>query len=310
MRIVLVGAGAVGGFFGGFLARAGVDVAFVARGRTLAALRESGLRVESALASFTVRVAAAEEPAEIGPADAVLVAVKTWQVAEVAPRLAPLLGPETVVAPLENGVEAADQLASALGAGRVVGGLCHVLAWVEAPGLVRQAGFPPRVTLGERRGGRSDRVDRLCGAFRAAGIEAVASPDVETAVWEKFLFIDPFGSVGAACRSPAGAFRGVPETRAALLAAMREVASLARARGVRLADEAVDRVLGVIDSLPPEGMASMQRDLQAGRRSELMEQTGAVCRLGRAAGVPTPVHDVLLACLLPQELRARAGAPG
>jgi 2-dehydropantoate 2-reductase len=305
MRIVVVGAGGVGGLFGGLLHRSGEEVAFVARGGQLAALRGGGLEVRSTLGTFEVRAPAAEDPAALGKADAVVVAVKAWQVEEVAPKLRPLLGPRTVVVPMENGVEAVGTLAAALGEGRVAGGLTHVFAWIEAPGVVRHVGPAPRVTLGETRGGGSERLDRLAAALRKAGMEAAVIPDIEVALWEKFLFIDPLGSVGAAARSPVGAVRETSETRVLLVAAMREVAAVAKARGVALPADAVDRTLSRFDSLPVDGTASMHRDIVAGKPSELFEQTGAVVRLGAKAGVPTPVHDLLFACLLPQETQAR-----
>lgn len=306
MRIAVMGAGGVGGLFGALLSRAGHEVAFVARGEHLEAIRRDGLRVESPLGNFTVRAPASDDPAALGTADAVLVAVKTWQVKEVAPRLRPLLGSATVVVPMENGVEAADELAAALGPGPVVGGLCHVLTRITAPGAVHHAGFTPRVTMGEVGGGKSERLERLAAALRAAGMEATVTSDIRTALWEKFLVIDPLGSVGAAARATTGEMLAVPETRALLVAATREVEAVGRARGAKLAPGAVERTLGWVKGLPPDATASMQRDVVAGRPSELHEQTGAVVRLGHAARVPVPVHETLYGALLPQERRARA----
>jgi 2-dehydropantoate 2-reductase len=310
MRIAMVGAGGVGGVFGGLLARSGQEVSFLARGRTLEAVRDRGLRVSLASETFEVRPAAAGDAAAIGPVDAVLVAVKSWQVREVAPSLGPLLGAGTVVVPLQNGVTAAEELAAALGDGPVAGGLCWVLAWQEAPGAVRSTGAPLRVLLGERAGGPAPRLEPLAAALRAAGIDAAVTPDVQGALWEKFMFIDPLGSVGAVTRAAVGVVRSLPETRALLAAAVAEVERLARARGVDLPADAVARTLARVDALPPDGTASMQRDVLAGRRSELDEQTGAVVALAEAAGVPVPVHRVLLAALLPQERLARGAAPG
>ena len=306
MRVAVVGAGGVGGLIGGLLARAGNDVSFVARGAMLAALRERGLEVQSPRGSFRISsVDASEDPGALRPAEVVLVAVKGWQVREVAPRLAPLLGPGAFAVPLENGVEAAPALAAALGAERVVGGLCHLLAWVDAPGVVKHAGDSLRVTVGEWPHGSSPRLERLAAAMRDAKIDAVVSPDIEAAAWEKFLFIDAFGSVGAVTRSPAGQFRTIQASRELLRAAMEETAAVGRARGVRVPVDAVDKALALVDSLRPESTASMQRDLQAGRPSELFDQTGAVVRLAAEAGVDAPVHRFLYAALLPQETAAR-----
>jgi 2-dehydropantoate 2-reductase len=306
MRIAIVGAGGVGGLVGGLLARSGVEVAFVARGAQLAALRERGLEVNSALGAFRVApVEAAEDPAALAPADAVIVAVKGWQVKEVAPRLAPLLSKGGFAVPLENGVDAADELARALGEERVAGGLCFVLSWLEAPGVVRHVGEAPRVTLGERRAGRSERVERLAAALRAAGVEATISDDVEAAAWEKFLFIAPVGSVGAVTRAAMGVVRALPETRELLSRAMEEIAAVGRARGVRIAPDAIARALAIVDRMPAEATASMQRDIQAGRPSELLDQTGAVVRMGREQSVPVPANAYMYASLLPQEQAAR-----
>ncbi len=308
MRIAIAGAGGVGGLLAGLLVRAGHEVLVVARGAHGRAIRDTGIRVESPLGRFTVRVAAvSEDPAALGEADAVLVTVKAWQVAELAPRLAPLLA-RGVAVPLENGVEAASSLAAALGEERVAGGVVAVLARIEGPGAVRHVGPLLRVTIGER-GGRaraaSERLEALAGALRSAGVDVVVTDDIERATWEKFLLIDPWGSVAAAARAPLGVVRSVPETRRLLVLAMEEVAALARARGVALAPDIVARTLAVLDGVPFEATASMQRDLGAGRPSELEDQTGAVVRLARDAGVPVPAHETILAALLPQERAAR-----
>lgn len=307
MRVAVVGAGGVGAYFGGRLAQAGESVAFVARGSHLAAMRETGLRVDSVAGDFVVAPAeAGDDPARMGPVDVVLVAVKAWQVTEVARTLGPLLGPRTFVVPLQNGVEAADQLAAVLGHERVIGGLCKIVSAIVAPGHVRHSGVPPQVEFGERDGRRSERVEALRAAFeRAQGVSVVVPDEVEVAIWEKFLFIAPFSGVGAVTRQPAGAIRAIPETRDLIERAMFEVAALARAKGVRLLDEAVGRNLRYVDSLPADATASMQRDIMEGRPSELEQQTGAIARLGREAGVPVPVNAFLYAALLPAERKAR-----
>jgi 2-dehydropantoate 2-reductase len=307
MRIAVVGVGGVGGYFGGRLAEAGEDVVFVARGETLAALRERGLFVESVAGDFHLsRVASAADPGEVGPVDAVLLGVKAWQVAGVAPTLRPLLGPETFVVPLQNGIEAPDQLAAALGSGHAVGGVCKILASQAAPGVIRHAGVEPTIAFGELDGSARVRTERLREAFgRAHGVTLERPADIRVAMWEKLLFIVTFGTVGAATRSAAGVFRSLPETRALLVAVAGEVLAVAHARGVPLDEAVVGTTLAYIDALPPHAMSSMQRDLADGRPSELEAQTGSVVRLGRLAGVPTPVSAVLYAALLPGERRAR-----
>jgi 2-dehydropantoate 2-reductase len=313
MRIAVVGAGGVGGLLAGLLARAGRDeVVLLARGEAAAAVAARGLSVRTPAGDFTARPALVTgDPAAAGPCDAVLVAVKSWQVGPLAPSLRPLLAGGGVVVPLQNGVEAAERLAASLPPAQVAGGLCFLYAWATGPGAVEHAGAPPRVTVGERPGAPTGpRLAALAAALSAAGVEAEVAADVEAAAWEKLLFIGPLGAVGAVSRAPAGPIRGTPETRALLAGLMEEVAAAARARGVRLPDGVVARTLEKVDRVPADATASMQRDLAAGRPSELEDQAGAVVRLARQAGVEVPLHRALVAALLPQERAARGQAPG
>jgi len=310
MRIAVFGTGAVGGYFGGRLAQAGADVVFIARGETLRALREGGLRVDSLNGDFVVRPAqATDDPSEVGAVDAVLVGVKAWQVPEAAEAMRPLVGPETFVVPFQNGVEAPDQLAGVLGGDHVLGGLCRIVSQVVEPGHVRHAGLEPYVAFGELDNRTSERAERLGEAFAQAGVTAEVPADVRVAMWEKFLFIASFSGVGAVTRAPAGVLRELPETRQMLEQAMREVLAVAHARGVALPEESIARTMALIDRLPPGGTASMQRDVMAGRPSELESQNGAVVRLGQEAGVATPVHTFIYHSLKPMELQARSGKP-
>jgi 2-dehydropantoate 2-reductase len=306
MRIAVFGTGAVGGYFGGRLAACGEDVTFIARGETLRALRRNGLRVESIKGDFTVHPAkATDEPTEVGAVDAVLVTVKAWQVGDIAPAVRDLVGRQTVVVPLENGVEAPDQLAAVLSAGPVAGGVCRIVAFQVAPGHIRHAGLEPTVAFGELDGRHSERLQLLRRAFERAGVEATIPPDIGVAMWEKFLFISSLSGLGAITRATAGVLRTVPETRRMLEQALAEVVAVAKAKGILLPTDAAARTMAFIDALPPDATASMQRDMVAGMPSELEAQNGAVVRLGQAVGVPTPLHAFLYDSLLPQELRAR-----
>lgn len=307
MRFAVIGAGGVGGYFGGRLAQAGEGVAFVARGPHLAALRTDGLHVESIAGDFALAaVEATDDPSSIGPVDAVLVCVKAWQVRGAAESLPPLLGAETVVVPFQNGVEAADDLAGVVGPERVLGGLCKIISYVVSPGWIRHAGVAPRVEIGERRGGASARIAALRASLeRCAGVSVGVPADIEVAVWEKFLFIAPVSAVGAATRMPVGVMRSHPGSRRLLEEAMREVVAVGRARGAALRDDAVERTLRYVDGLPADATASMQRDLLEGRPSELDYQTGAVVRLARELGVDVPTHRFLYDVLAPGEGEAR-----
>jgi 2-dehydropantoate 2-reductase len=311
MRFAVVGAGGVGGYFGGRLAKGGAEVAFIARGATLEALRRGGLRVDSFQGDFALdSVVATDDPADVGPVDVVLVAVKAWQIAEVAGRLGPLLGADTAVIPLENGLEASDLLAAAVGRDHVMGGLCGIVSFIESPGHIRHAGIDPFIMFGELDNARSARVDRVAAGMKAAGVDGQIAPDIHRSMWTKFLFIAPMSGVGSVTRVPVGIWRSMPEPRRLALLGLEEIGAIAVARGISLAPDAVERTMERYDGLPPGSTSSLQRDLMAGKPSELEAQIGAVVRLGRDAGVPTPVHDFLYAALLPAERIARGEAPG
>lgn len=307
MRITVFGSGAVGGYFGGRLAQAGEEVVFIARGAHLQALRSDGLRVDSPKGDFLVQPAqATDDPAQVGAVDAVLVGVKAWQVPQAAQAMRPLLGPDTCVVPLQNGVEAPAQLAAALGERHVLGGLCSIISLVAGPGHIRHVGGEPYIAFGEMDNRPSSRAERLRQAFaQASGLTVEIPPDIHAALWKKFLFIAAFSGVGAVARAPAGILRSVPETRGLLQEAMQEVWAVARARGVALPEDLVEKTMAFVDGLPPEGTASMQRDIIEGRPSELAAQNGAVVRLGAEAGMATPVHSFIFRSLWPLELRAR-----
>jgi len=307
MRITVFGAGSVGGYFGGRLAQAGEDVVFIARGDHLGAIQTRGLRVDSIAGDFMIDPAnATDDPSETGIVDLVLVGVNAWQLPAAAEAMRPMIGAETFVVPLANGVEAPSQLVDALGAKHVLGGLCRIMSARVAPGHIRHSGMSPVIIFGELDGGPSERAERLRQAFQhAQGVVASIAPDIRVALWEKFLFIAALSGVGALTRAPVGVLRSVPETRCLLQASMQEILAVAQALGIALPPEKVAETMSFVDDLPPSGTASMQRDVMAGRPSELESQSGAVVRLGRKAGVDTPIHGVIYRGLLPQELRAR-----
>ena len=306
MRIAVVGVGGVGGYFGGRLAQAQEDIVFIARGEHLRALQTQGLSVESTKGDFVIQsVQATDDPAAVGVVDVVLVAVKAWQVPEAAKHIQPLVGPETIIVPLENGVEAPDQLAAVLGAQHVLGGLCRIVSFIAGPGLIRHAAMEPYVAFGELDNRPSERAQRLRQAFERAGVSAEIPANIQVALWEKFLFIVSISGVGAVTRAPAGVTRSLPQTRQMLEQALREALAVGQALGIPLADETVLRIMAVFDSTAASSTSSMQRDIMNGRPSELDYQTGTLVRLGQEAGVATPVHNFIYQSLLPQERRAR-----
>jgi 2-dehydropantoate 2-reductase len=306
MRIAVFGTGGVGGYFGGRLAQGGQDVVFIARGAHLHAIQTTGLRVDSIKGDFVVSPAqASDDPVQVGPVDAVLVGVKAWQIPDAAQAMRPLIGEQTIVVPLENGVEAPEQLATVLGAEHVLGGLCQISAFIAGPGYIRHVGIEPYVAFGEMDGRPSERAGRLLQAFERAGVEAVIPADIQVAMWDKFIFIAAVSGVGAVTRSPMGVYRSLSETRRMLVEAMQEIFAVAKARGVNMPGDVIEKRLLFTDNQPASVVASMQRDILEGRPSELMSQNGAVVRMGQVLGVPTPVNTFIYTCLLPQELRAR-----
>jgi 2-dehydropantoate 2-reductase len=307
MRIAMIGVGGVGGYFGGRLAQAGEEVTFIARGDTLRALRESGLRVESVDGEILIQPASAtDDPSMLGTVDLVLLAVKGWQASEAIEALRPLMGLDTVALPLLNGVDAPDQLAAVYGQERVAGGLCGLFGAIVAPGHIRNALPQPFISFGMLDNTPNERLEQLRTAYERVGVRASIAEDIRAALWEKLLFVGPFGGVGAVTRAPAGVFRSLPETRALLEGAMAEIVAVARAQGSILTDESLARAFAIVDGSPEEATASMQRDILAGRPSELESQIGVVVRRAQEANVPVPIHAMLYASLLPQERRARS----
>lgn len=306
MRIAVFGAGGVGGYFGGRLAQAGEDVVFIARGDHLQAMRDNGLRVDSIKGDFVLHpIQATDNPKEVGKVEAILVAVKAWQVPHAAREIRPIVGENTFVVPLQNGVEAPAQLSDVLGKEHVLGGLCHIVSFIAGPGHIRHVGIEPHVAFAEMEGGRSKRAERLWEAFARSGVRAEVPDDIQAAMWQKFLFIAAISGVGAVTQAPAGVMRRLPETRDLLEKAMREVVAVGKAHQVNLGEGVVEKTMTFIDKLPQNATASMQRDIMEGRPSELNSQNGAVLRLGSEMGVPTPIHAFLYSSLLPRELRAR-----
>jgi 2-dehydropantoate 2-reductase len=308
MKIAVFGTGGVGGYFGGRLAQAGEEVTFIARGAHLQAIQANGLKVESIAGDFTVSPAKSTDiPAEIGVMEVVIVATKAWDVPAAAEALKSNIGPGTVVVPLENGVEAPDQLAAVLGTEHVLGGLCRISAFIGAPGVIKHVGInPPYIAFGERDGTQSARVEQLRAVFaRCQGLTVNVPEDIEAALWDKFVFIAAISGVGAITRQPLGVFRAVPESRALLISALEETTAVAHARGVKFPADEVQKVLVMIDNGAPGLVASMQRDIMDGKPSELEAQNGVIVRMGHELGVPTPAHAFIYASLLPLELKAR-----
>jgi 2-dehydropantoate 2-reductase len=312
MRIVIIGAGGVGGYFGARLVAAGEDVTFVARGSHLAAMQTRGLRVESPKGDLHLpQVTATSEVHTAGPADIVLLTVKMYDIETAAATLSPLIGPRTVVVTLQNGVEAVDIVAKQVGRDHVAGGVAYVAAVIAEPGLIRHTSLDTLI-FGELDGHRSDRLVTLEAACRRAGFSARASEHIEVDLWSKFSRLSVFSGMTAVTRSPIGVLRSDPELLAMLQAACEETALVARRRGIALPDALMQEIMRMVEELPYHAKSSMLEDLERGRRLELPWLSGAVVRLGLEAGVPTPIHAFIATVLRPHVLgrpEARAQAP-
>lgn len=299
MRIVIVGAGGVGGYFGSRLIAAGADVTFIARGAHLAAIRASGLRIESPKGHLHLTtVQATDDMAAAGPADVVLLTVKMYDLEATAAALGPLLGPDTAVVTLQNGVEAVDMVARHVGRDHVAGGVAYVAAVIAEPGLIRHTSLDALI-FGELDGRVSERLLALEEVCRRAGFQATLSRHIESDLWSKFSRLSVFSGMTTVTRSPIGILRDDPALLAMLQEACGETIRVGRARGVALPEVLMTDIMQMVDGLPPQAKSSMLEDLERGRRLELPWLSGAVVRLGRETGVPTPIHTFIATVLGP-----------
>lgn len=292
MKIAVIGAGGVGGFFGGRLAHTGCDVTFVARGRHLDAMRRDGLVIESD-AHETIRVTgvkATDDPATIGRVDLAIVAVKLWDTASAVRAVRPIAGPETAVLSLQNGVIKDDILRGEFGAAAVMGGVGYVATHIARPGVIRQTGKLQRLIVGEYDGRRSERARWLVDAWLKAGVQAELAADIRRTLWEKYTFLVGLSGTTATMRTPIGAIRTNPQTRAFLSDLMKEVVAVGRAHGVALPEDYAEERIRFADTVSPDMTSSMHHDLERGNPLEVEWLSGGVVRLGREVGVPTPAN--------------------
>jgi 2-dehydropantoate 2-reductase len=300
MRIAVIGAGAVGGYYGAMLARAGHDVTLVARGAHLAAIREGGLTVRAARGEFTVRPAASGSPSGVGPVDLVLFAVKTYDNDTALPMLQPLAGHSTMVLTLQNGVDSPSEAASLVGRSQVLGGAAYIATAIAAPGIIEQTGTHHRIVFGEAfdaQAGISGRVAALRDLLADAGVEAEAVADARVPLWEKYIYLAPFAGFTGAARLPIGPLWQHEETQSLFIRACAEVEAVARAEGVAVPPGVPARVRAYADALPPTTRSSLLIDLQQGKRIEVEALQGALVRRARAHGIAVPLMETLYAVL-------------
>ncbi len=294
MRIAVIGAGGIGGYYGGRLAKAGSDVSFLVRGDTLTQLRHHGLTVQSPDRGFMLpRVSATDVPEDLGTVDVLLHTTKAMGFRQALTWALPVVGPDTLVVTVQNGVEAPDIAAELVGAERVVPCVIQVFTKLVEPGLVEHMGGPDTLVLAKGDGRPSATLDAFVSTLADAGMNVRVADDIWSELWLKAMFVVPFGAIGGLTGDTMGTIRHPDVTRDSLRAAMAEIAAVGRARGVHLPDDAVERTLALADRAASESTASMQRDLLAGRPSELDAQVGGICRVGDELGVPTPILDLL-----------------
>jgi len=300
MRVAIVGSGGTGGYFGGLLARAGEEVTFIARGAHLEALRLRGLTVKSRLAGeFTLPVRATDTPNEVGPVDLILFCVKTYDTDIAAQSIDPLIGAETMLLSLQNGVDNAERIAQIAGHNSGLGAVAYVVSAIEAPGVIAQTAGPGRIILGELAGGTSARVERLHSVLQRAEIAAEVHPHVRIAIWQKFLFICAFSGVTALTRVPIGSILADSVTHDLFRGTLEEAEAIARASGIELPEDSVEQALATAAAVEPWGRGSMYHDLANGLRLELEALNGEVVRRGDQHDIQTPLNFAIYAALKP-----------
>jgi len=300
MKIAVMGAGAIGGYFGGRLAKAGFDVSFIARGAHLDVIRKNGLKVLSPLGDFTIHPATVtDDPAEVGPVDVILFMVKNYDTLRAAEQIRPLVGPDTAIIPFQNGVEARAMLSNVLGARHVLGGVAFIPASIQEPGVIKHNAELAKLVFGEFDKQITPRALSFLDALEKAGVTGEIPADISMVLWSKLMFLTSMSAINCITRQPVGLVQSDGETIALYMDAMREVAAVAATHGVSLGEEAIANNMALAKSFPPNNKTSMFQDLEAGRRLEIDYLSGAVVRLGREKGIETPIHRTAWVAIKP-----------
>jgi len=299
LKITVMGAGGIGGCYGGLLAQAGNDVTLIARGAHLAAIKEKGLQLIQPEGDFTVAVAATDDPSQVGPVELVIFSVKAHQNSKAVPLIEPLIGEDTTILTIQNGVESAEELGQDYGAERVLPGSAYLLSNITSPGVIKQLSLVPRVAFGESNGDRSQRAVAIRDTFCEANIEAELSDNISKALWSKLLYNSPANAMASAARLSPRDLIEYPHGAAMFRSAIQEVANVGTAYGIPFGQDDVQGAMDLITARPMGARGSMQADLEAGRPLELEAIVGSVRRIGRKVNVPTPVFDMLYTLLLP-----------
>jgi 2-dehydropantoate 2-reductase len=305
MKIVIIGAGGVGGFFGAKLVKAGFDVTFIARGKHLQAIQNNGLQVKSIEGDFVVRPKVIDNISEVKNPDLIILGVKSWQVGEVALQIKPILTNETMVLPLQNGADNADKLLSVLPKENVLAGVSRIVSKIEEPGIINHFAFVPQINFGEYNNKKTERIQKVKVVFDKAGFKNFISEDIHLDIWRKFLFIATISGIGALTRAVFGVMREDKAIRKMILETANEIKQIANTKGIGLTEKDIDITMQAIDNNDYNTTASMQRDMMEGRPSELENFNGYIVDQGKKLEISTPLNSFTYNCLLPQENKAR-----
>jgi len=306
MRILIYGAGGIGGYFGGRLAKADNSISIIARGKHLEAIKKNGLEVESINGNFTsTPTLVTDDLSEVEIPELVILGVKSWQISEAAQELKSIINENTMVLPLQNGASNVENLMKVLPKENVLGGLCHIVSFVAAPGKIKHVGFEPKITFGELDNSKSTRVQKLQKVFTDAGITNIIPEDINLEIWKKFLFISTISALGGLTRVSLGEMRESTYLMGLMKKTAEEIKNVANAKEIALNEEHVNAVFEVIHKLDSKTTASTQRDIMEGKPSELENFNGYIVKEGIRLGIPTPVNQYIYECLLPMEKQAR-----
>jgi len=305
MKIAIIGTGGAGGYFGGKLALAGNNVTFLARGEHLKAIKENGLSVKSISGDFHVHPAkATDKISEIGKSDLIILGVKAWQVKEITRELKTIIGTETSVIPLQNGILAAEELSFGLNPQNILCGLCKIMSKIESPGIINHFGIDPAVIFGEQDNSKTDHVFKIKELFKKSGVNAKIPDDIHVELWKKFIPICG-SALLAVARSTYGEILEIKETRKLMYDLLEEIYLLSQKAGIKIKQDYVEKSIAFMDTFPYDSTSSLTRDVWEGKPSEIEYQNGTVVRLGEKYGVDTPINRFIYNCILPMEKRAR-----
>ena len=305
MKIAVIGAGGVGGYFGSKLAKAGYDVTFLARGKHLNAIQQNGLTIKSVLGDFKVdSVKATDRIETIGFADFIFIAVKAWQIKDIAKDLKDIVHRDTLILPLQNGVSATDELKEQIKQVNIIGGLCRIISKIESPGVINHFGIEPTILFGELDKSKTERIFKVKKILETADIESKISEDIEADLWKKFIAICVSGLL-AVTKTTYGELRELKETRQLMIDLLTEIYLLSQKIGVNIESDFVKNTVSFIDSFPYDSTSSLTRDVWENKPSEIEYQNGTVVQLGEKYGIDTPINRFVYNCILPNELKAR-----